>query len=110
MSSTRERLLQRWYREGNMAASARSSRPPLVPLAIQFSTDDYGIGEGNSSISITVTRSGNASGTATVNYATFVKAKLARQSKDRLRDCRRHATFRAGETSKTFSFAVDDGL
>ncbi|MCA1617751.1 MAG: TIGR03118 family protein [Acidobacteria bacterium] len=37
---------------------------------IQFSTDDYVIGEGFGHIDITVTRSGDVSGTATVNYNT----------------------------------------
>src|SRR5207248_5521368 len=38
---------------------------------LQFSSADSSIGEGNGSIQITVTRAGDASGTATINYDTF---------------------------------------
>ncbi|MEP6718728.1 MAG: TIGR03118 family protein, partial [bacterium] len=38
---------------------------------VQFSSDEYAIGEASGHIDITVTRAGDASGTATVNYATF---------------------------------------
>src|SRR4030095_15423132 len=38
---------------------------------IQFATDEFAIGEGSGHIDVTITRAGDASGSATVNYATF---------------------------------------
>ncbi len=37
---------------------------------LQFSTSNYSVGEGNQRVTITVTRSGDASGTATIDYRT----------------------------------------
>src|SRR6185503_18542227 len=38
---------------------------------IQFSSDEYSISEGSGHIDITITRSGDVSGNATVSYSTF---------------------------------------
>jgi uncharacterized protein (TIGR03118 family) len=79
---------------------------------IQFSADDYAINESSGSIEITVTRSGDASGTATVNYATFDEGGEghASQTSD-YEIALGKVTFEPGETSKTFDvLLVDDGF
>jgi uncharacterized protein (TIGR03118 family) len=85
---------------------------------IQFSADEYTIGEGTGHIDITVTRSGDASGTATVNYNTFdeavptpspspspTPAPHASQKSD-YEIALGTLTFAPGETSKTFRLLV----
>ena len=68
---------------------------------IQFSADDYAINEGNGNIELTVTRDGDVSGTATVNYATYDDAGEPTQKKD-YQITLGKVTFAPGETSKTF--------
>jgi uncharacterized protein (TIGR03118 family) len=77
---------------------------------VEFSSSDYAIGEGNSSIQITVTRSGNASGSATVNYATFDESSAGHASqKNDYEIAVGSLAFAPGETSKTFRvLLVDD--
>ncbi|MDT5271902.1 MAG: hypothetical protein QOH49_4088, partial [Acidobacteriota bacterium] len=85
---------------------------------IQFSADEYTIGEGTGHIDITVTRSGDASGTATVNYNTFDEA-IPTPSPSPLPTPTPHGsqksdyeialgtlTFAPGETSKTFRLLI----
>src|SRR6476659_3558556 len=43
---------------------------------IQFASDSFTIGEGSGHIEITVTRQGDASGSATVNYSTFDQSQV----------------------------------
>jgi uncharacterized protein (TIGR03118 family) len=79
---------------------------------IQLSTDDVAIGEGGGHVDITATRSGNVSGAATVNYATFdvPQAGHASQKSD-YEIALGKLTFNPGETSKTFRILiVDDGF
>ncbi|MDT7806691.1 MAG: hypothetical protein QOJ70_504 [Acidobacteriota bacterium] len=74
---------------------------------IQFSTDGYAIGEGSGHIDITVTRSGDASGTATVNYNTFDESSAGHASqKSDYEISLGKVTFAPGETSKTFRILV----
>jgi uncharacterized protein (TIGR03118 family) len=78
---------------------------------VEFSSTDYAIGEGNSSIQITVTRSGNVSGTATVNYATFDESTTGHASqKNDYEIAVGTLTFAPGETSKTFRVILVDDL
>ncbi|HEV7904130.1 MAG TPA: TIGR03118 family protein [Pyrinomonadaceae bacterium] len=88
---------------------------------IELSSDDYTIGEGNSSIQITVTRSGNVSGSATVNYATFDQSEPSAPAPTPTPTHANQKTdyeiavgsvkFAPGETSKTFKvILVDDKL
>jgi uncharacterized protein (TIGR03118 family) len=74
---------------------------------IQFATDDFAIGEGSGHIDITVTRQGDASGTATVNYTTFDEftAGHASQKQD-YETSLGTLTFNPGETSKTFRILI----
>jgi uncharacterized protein (TIGR03118 family) len=76
---------------------------------IQFSTDDFAIGEGSGHIDISITRSGNASGTATVNYATFDESQTghANQKSD-YEIAVGSVTFAPGETSKNVRILIVD--
>jgi uncharacterized protein (TIGR03118 family) len=78
---------------------------------VQFSTDDYSIGENSGVIDITVTRNGNASGTATVNYATFDESQVghASQKSDYIIQAGT-LIFNAGETSKVIRLQLEDDL
>jgi uncharacterized protein (TIGR03118 family) len=79
---------------------------------IQFATEDFAIGEGSGHIDITVTRQGDASGTATVNYTTFDEFTLGNASqKQDYETSLGTLTFNPGETSKTFRILiVNDNL
>ncbi|MCA1629582.1 MAG: TIGR03118 family protein [Acidobacteria bacterium] len=70
---------------------------------IQFSSDDFAISEGSGHIDITVTRAGDASGSATVNYNTFDESQPGHASqKSDYEIALGSLTFAPGETSKTF--------
>ncbi|MDQ3667611.1 MAG: TIGR03118 family protein [Acidobacteriota bacterium] len=78
---------------------------------IQFSTDDYAIGEGGGHIDITVTRSGNVSGSATVNYATFDQSQPNHASqKSDFQIALGTLHFAPGQTSQTFRLLLVDDL
>jgi uncharacterized protein (TIGR03118 family) len=69
---------------------------------IQFSTDTYAIGEGSGHIDITVTRSGDVSGSATVNFNTYDQSQPDHASqKSDFEIAVSKLTFNPGETSKT---------
>jgi uncharacterized protein (TIGR03118 family) len=69
---------------------------------IQFSTDDFVIGEGNGHIDVSVIRAGDASGTATVNFNTFDESQAGHASqKSDYEIALGKVTFLPGETSKT---------
>jgi uncharacterized protein (TIGR03118 family) len=76
---------------------------------VQFSNTSYTINEGTGSISITVTRSGDASGPATVNYATYDETNTghATQRSD-YQIAVGTLKFNPGETSKTFKILLED--
>ena len=74
---------------------------------IQFASDSFTIGEGSGHIEITATRIGDASGTATVNYATFDQSMPGHASqKSDYQIAEGTLTFAPGETSKTFTVLV----
>jgi uncharacterized protein (TIGR03118 family) len=74
---------------------------------IQFSTDEYAISEGGGHIDVTVTRDGDASGTATVNYNTFDQSQVGHASqKSDYEIALGTVTFAPGETSKTFRILI----
>jgi uncharacterized protein (TIGR03118 family) len=79
---------------------------------IQFATDDFTINEGTGHIDITVTRAGDVSGSATVNYATADVSQPGHASqKSDYEIALGKLTFNPGETSKTFRILiVDDGF
>ncbi len=74
---------------------------------IQFASEEFVISEGNSSIQITVTRAGNASGSATINYTTFDQSQPdhASQKSDYEIELGK-LTFAPGETSKSFRILI----
>jgi uncharacterized protein (TIGR03118 family) len=74
---------------------------------IQFSTDEYAISEGGGHIDITVTRNGDASGTASINYNTFDESQPGHASqKSDYEIALGSVTFAPGETSKTFRILI----
>ncbi|MEN3368196.1 MAG: hypothetical protein V7609_339 [Verrucomicrobiota bacterium] len=78
---------------------------------IQFSADEYAVGEGTGHIDVTVTRDGDASGTATVNYATFDELQPGHASqKSDYELAVGKLTFNPGETSKTFRILIVNDL
>jgi uncharacterized protein (TIGR03118 family) len=79
---------------------------------IQFATDDFTIGEGSGHIDITVTRAGDASGSATVNFNTFDESEVGHASqKSDYEIALGKVTFNPGETSKTVRILlVDDNI
>ncbi|MET0623452.1 MAG: TIGR03118 family protein [Pyrinomonadaceae bacterium] len=76
---------------------------------VQFASGAFSIGEGSGHIDVMVTRSGDASGTATVNYNTSEMSAGARASqKSDYEIALGTLTFAPGETSKTFRLLVVD--
>ena len=76
---------------------------------IQFSSDDFAIGEGSGHIDVTITRAGDASGSATVNYATFDESQVGHASqKSDYEMAVGSVTFAPGETSKTVRILLVD--
>jgi uncharacterized protein (TIGR03118 family) len=76
---------------------------------IQFASDDVSISEGSGHVDITVTRQGDVSGTATVNYNTFDESEAGHASqKSDYEISLGSLTFAPGETSKTFRILLVD--
>ncbi len=74
---------------------------------IQFSADNYAVNEGTGSIEITVTRDGDVSSGATVNYATYDESQPDHASqKSDYEIALGKVTFGPGETSKTFTLLL----
>ena len=76
---------------------------------ISFASDTFAIGEGNGHIDIAITRSGDASGTATVNFNTFDESQPGHASqKSDYEIALGKVTFNPGETSKTVRVLIVD--
>jgi uncharacterized protein (TIGR03118 family) len=74
---------------------------------IQFATDNFAIGEGTGHIDVSVTRAGDASGTATVNFNTFDQSQVGHASqKSDYEIALGKVTFAPGETSKTVRILI----
>jgi uncharacterized protein (TIGR03118 family) len=74
---------------------------------IQFASDTFTIGEGSGHIDITVTRVGDASGTASVNVNTFDESQPDHASqKSDFEIALAKLTFNPGETSKTLRVLI----
>ncbi len=94
--------------EHGLLGSLRPTTASATSL-IQFSTDEYAIGEGGGHIDVTATRSGNVSGSATVNYATFDQSQPNHASqKSDFQIAAGKLSFNPGETSKTFRILLVD--
>jgi uncharacterized protein (TIGR03118 family) len=77
----------------------------LPPSTVKFSNSDYFVSENAGHIDITVTRTGDLSGTATVNYAT-VDDSVSQFSDYEI--AVGTLTFNAGESNKTFRVLIVD--
>lgn len=78
---------------------------------IQFATDEFVIGEGIGHIDISVTRAGDASGPATVNFNTFDQSQAGHASqKSDYEISLGKVTFSPGETSKTVRILIVNDL
>jgi hypothetical protein len=81
----------------------------FAPALVQFGVTSSSINEGSGSIQITVTRSGDVSGTSTVNYNTFDESQPAHASqKVDYEIAEGTLRFNPGETSKTFKILLID--
>jgi uncharacterized protein (TIGR03118 family) len=79
---------------------------------VQLSTDDLAIGEGGGHVDVTVTRAGDVSGSATVNYATFDESQPDHASqKSDYEISLGTLRFAPGQSSQTFRvLLVDDNF
>ena len=92
--------------EHGLFGSLRPTTASATSL-IQFAADEFVIGEGTSHIDITVTRAGDASGTATVNFNTFDESQPGHASqKSDYEIALGKLTFNPGETSKTVRILI----
>jgi len=74
---------------------------------IQFATDDFAIGEGSGHIDITITRAGDASAAASVNFNTVDESQAGHASqKSDYEISLGKISFAAGETSKTVRILI----
>ena len=74
---------------------------------IQFATDTFGVDEAGKFVDFTVVRTGDTSGTATVNYNTFDESEAGHASqKSDYEISLGTLTFAPGETSKTFRILI----
>ncbi len=83
--------------------------PSPTPLAsnVQFSASSYSAGEGDGFATITVTRTGDTSGTVSVDYAT---SDVGAQQRTDYTIGAGTLTFAPGDISKTFSVLIVDDL
>jgi hypothetical protein len=95
---------------GTSAAFTISASQPANSF-IQFSSTNYSVGEGAGHFDVTVTRTGDTSGPATVNYTTADQtgAGHASQSSD-YEVATGTLNFAAGQTSQTFRILIVDDL
>jgi hypothetical protein len=83
-----------------------SSKPTATSL-IQFATDEFAIGEGSGHIDISVTRAGDASSPATINFNTFDQSQAGHASQNSDYEIALgKLTFNPGETSRTFRILI----
>ena len=76
---------------------------------IQFATSNFGVDEAGGHVDFTVNRTGDTSGTATVNYNTFDESQAGHASqKSDYEIAAGTLTFAPGETSKTFRILIVD--
>lgn len=74
---------------------------------IQFASDEFSISEGSGHIDVTVTRIGDVSGNATINYNTFDESQPDHASqKSDYEISLGKLSFAPGETSKTFRILI----
>lgn len=91
--------------EGHGLFGSLKPAPDLFPSTIKFSNAEYHTTENAGHIDITVTRSGDTSGSATVNYAT-VDGSASQKSQYEI--ALGKLIFNPGDTSKTFRVLIVD--
>src|SRR6185503_11124480 len=91
--------------EGHGLLGSLKPAPDLFPSTIKFSNAEYHTTENAGHIDITVTRSGDTSGGATVNYAT-VDGSASQKSQYEI--ALGKLIFNPGDTSKTFRVLIVD--
>jgi len=89
----------------NSGSDIRAYIATLPVSSVQFSAANYTVNENAGTATITVTRTGDVSGTVSVNYAT--SDGTAGQRSDYLATSGT-LSFAAGETSKTFTISIID--
>lgn len=101
----------------NAAATIDSTSVNAVPTGIEFSAASYPVGEGDPHVNLTVTRTGDTTGAATVRFATSdtagaqncIAATNIGSSRCDYEIRIKTIRFAAGETSKVISvFIIDD--
>jgi uncharacterized delta-60 repeat protein len=99
------------------ASPTPTPTPTPTPMTIQFSASNYPVGEGSPSVDISITRLGDTTGPASVNFTTSDLAAAQNcnvltgtaSSRCDYETSIRTILFAAGETSKTISvFIIDD--
>lgn len=90
----------------NSSSSATGGSTSSNPNGtLNFNASGYGVMENGGSFTVTVSRTGGTAGTVAVNYAT---SNGTAQSGNEYTATSGTLTFAAGETSKTFTVAVND--
>jgi hypothetical protein len=84
---------------------AFTNSPPPPASSFKFSADNYAVGEGAGSATITVSRTGDTSGPASVEYTT--EGGTARETRD-FTAAYGVLNFAPGETSKSFTVITTD--
>ena len=79
----------------------------IEPVTLQFSATSFTVGEGDGSVPITVTRSGDTANAVTVDFATSDATASSRSDYSAALGTLR---FAAGETSKTFNVFITDDV
>jgi hypothetical protein len=94
---------------GDQIYTTQVTVAPSTPVAnsIQFDNSTYSVGEGAGFATITVTRSGDTSGTATVDFET---ADVSARQRTDYTIAAGTVTFAAGDTSKTFRVLTSDDV
>ena len=99
----------------NGTGTADFTGAPSGPSSFQFSTNSYSVNEGGTSLTVTVTRTGDTGGTATVDYTTTdtdnFTVNCANVSGNAFARCDFSTTldtltFGPGDTSKTFVIPI----
>jgi uncharacterized protein (TIGR03118 family) len=95
--------------EHGLIGALRPTTSPTFVLA-RFSSDDYLVNETNASINITIIRSGDTTGSTTVNYAPFIENQPGHADASDFTLAPGTVSFGPGETSKTFAISINNDL
>jgi hypothetical protein len=102
---TRPDIITANQQGNNLTLMLNTCSGPLPTASLQFSAPLYTVSEGNGSVTVTVTRTGNTVGQASVRYATSDGSASSRSDYIAAFGTLRFAD---GEASKTFSVLIVD--